>query len=214
MGWPRTIIENGKDLSAGRVQHKSAFRILRPDPLLIKVLSRLKSKQTDALLKTVADVLGEEGIELLNSTILLEKYLAEEGILTKRKPCRGELENIRFGLRKALELARLDIGQTLVVKDCTVIAVEAMEGTDRAIKRAGKLVKDGLVVTKVARPSQDMRFDVPVVGLETIASMVEAGATSLGLERGRVLLLERDALIRMANKNSIAIIGSDIDENV
>ncbi len=199
-------------IMAGRVRHKSAFRILRPDHLLLKVLSRLRSKQTDALLKTVADVLGEEGIELLDSTLLLGKYLAEDGVLSKRGPGRTERPDVAFGLHKARELARLDIGQTVVVKDQTVIAVEAMEGTDRTIQRAGKLVSGRLVVAKVARPSQDMRFDVPVVGLGTITSMVEAGATVLGLERGRVLLLERDALIREADQNDIAIVGADVDE--
>jgi DUF1009 family protein len=196
---------------AGRVKHVRAFDILRPDRLSLKVLSRLRSRSTEAMLLAVADVLGEEGIELLDSTLLLRHHLATEGPMTRRKPSKEELESLRFGLEMARGLASLDIGQTVVVKRMAVVAAEAMEGTDRAIRRAGEIAEGPFVVVKVARPRQDMRFDVPVVGPKTIESMAAVGATVLGLETGRVLLLERDELLRRAEDLAIGVYGAARD---
>ena len=184
-----------------------AFDIVRPDRLTLKVLSRIRSRSTEAMLRAVADVLGEEGIALLDSTLLLRRHLAAEGPLTKRKPSKDDLESLRFGLEMARGLSSLDIGQTVVVKRMAVVAAEAMEGTDRAIHRAAETARGPFVVVKVARPRQDMRFDVPVVGPGTIDSMEAAGATVLGLEADRVLLLEREELLRRAEAAGIAVYG-------
>lgn len=192
---------------AGRVRHVRAFQILKPDWLMLKILARLPSRTTEAMLATLADVLSEEGVELLDSTLLLSSYLADEGAMTRRKPGKQELEDIRFGASKARGLAALDVGQTVVVKAKSIVCAEAMEGTDAAIRRARDVVDPPIVVVKVARPEQDPRFDVPVVGPNTVASMVAAGATALGLEAGRVLLLERDAFLREADAKDIAVFG-------
>ncbi|HEY7697387.1 MAG TPA: UDP-2,3-diacylglucosamine diphosphatase LpxI [Vicinamibacteria bacterium] len=192
---------------AGRVKHAKVFDILRPDPLTLKVLTRLRSRSTEAMLLTVADVLAEEGIALLDSTVLLRQQLATGGPMTRRKPGKEELESLRFGLSMAKGLSALDIGQTVVVKRMAVVAAEAMEGTDRAIRRAAEVSAGPFVVVKVARPRQDMRFDVPVVGPGTIDSMEAAGASVLGLESGRVLLLEREELLRRANDRGLGIYG-------
>lgn len=196
-----------KAIMAGRVRHVRAFQVLKPDRLMLKILSRLPSRTTEAMLKTLADVLAEEGVELLDSTILLAPFLADHGAMTRRRPSKHELEDIRFGAAKARGLAALDIGQSVVIKRKSVVTAEAMEGTDGAIRRAPGVVDGPFVVVKVARPEQDMRFDVPVVGPETIASMAEAGAGALGLEAGRVLLLERDQLLRDADEHDIAVYG-------
>lgn len=192
---------------AGRVRHVNALQILKPDKLTLKVLGRLRSSASDTLLKTVAGVLAEEGIALLDSTVLMREQMATAGPMTKRKPKKDELENARFGAAMARGLAGLDIGQTVVVKKMAVVAAEAMEGTDAAIRRAGELTGGPFVVVKVARPRQDMRFDVPVVGPGTIDSMAAAGATALGLEAERVLLLDRDDLLHRANAAKIAVFG-------
>lgn len=202
-------------IMAGQVKHKRIFRVIRPDRLLLKALSRLRSRNTDAILKTVADVFAEEGIELMDSTSLLSALLAELGPMAERHPTREEMENIAFGYRVAKEVARLDIGQTVVVKGKAVVAVEAMEGTDETIRRAAGVVSSapgGLAVIKVARPSQDMRFDVPVVGPRTIDVMAEASASVLAIEAGKCLLVERDELLRRADRARIAVVGmSDED---
>lgn len=197
----------GRAVMAGRVRHARAFSVLRPDRLMLKVLLRLRSRTTMAMLGAVAEVLGEEGVELLDSTCLLGPYLASEGAMTKRRPNREELSEIGFGLEKARGLAELDIGQTVVVKGRSVVVAEAMEGTDRAIERARGVVEGPFVVVKVARPQQDMRFDVPVVGPRTIESMARAEATVLALEAGRVLLLDREALLETADRTGVAVFG-------
>lgn len=194
-------------IMAGRVRHVSAFQVLRPDRLTLRVLSRLSSRSTDEMLKSLADVLGEEGIELLDSTLLLRPHMATKGPMTRRRPSKNEREDFEFGISLARGLAELDIGQTVIVKSKAVVAAEAMEGTDAAIRRAGDIVEGPLTVVKVARPSQDMRFDVPVIGPNTIESMAACSASAIGLETGRVLLLERDALLEMANERSIAVVG-------
>ena len=195
-------------IMAGQVKHKKIFRSLRPDPGLLRVLSRMKSRNTDAILGAVADVLAEEGIQLLDSTSLLRSWVATEGVLGKRKPSAGEKKDIAFGLRMAREIARLDVGQTVVVRAGAVVAVEAMEGTDETILRAGGIVSGGLTVAKVARPSQDMRFDVPVVGPRTIEVMADVGCTVLALQAERTLLLERETLVEKANDSKIVVIGA------
>jgi hypothetical protein len=196
-----------KAILAGRVRHVKALQILKPDKLTLKVLGRLRSRATDSLLKTVAGVLAEEGIELLDSTLLLREQMATEGAMSRRKPRKNELADARFGLSMARGLAGLDIGQTVVVRKTAVVAAEAMEGTDAAIRRAGELTEGPFVVVKVARPLQDMRFDVPVVGPGTVDAMELAGATALGLEARRVLLLDREDLLERANARKIAVFG-------
>jgi DUF1009 family protein len=208
----RILKEAGIDrvIMAGQVKHKRVFNILRPDKLLIKVLSRLRSRSTDTILKAVADVLSEEGVELIDSTLLLTSVLSTEGPMGKRRPSTEEKDNLAFGYRMAKALARLDIGQTVVVKEKSVVAVEAMEGTDETVRRAGRIVSEspgGLAVVKVARPSQDMRFDVPVVGPRTIEVMSEAGVSVLALEPGKCLLLEKDTLLKRADELKIAVYG-------
>ena len=195
-------------IMAGQVKHKKIFRSLRPNPGLLRVLSRMKSRNTDAILGAVADVLGEEGIQLMDSTSLLRSWVATEGVLGKRKPSAGEKKDIAFGLRMAREIARLDVGQTVVVRGGAVVAVEAMEGTDETIRRAGGIVSGGLTVAKVARPSQEMRFDVPVVGPRTIEVMADVGCVVLALQAERTLLLERETLLERANDSKIVVIGA------
>ncbi len=195
-------------IMAGQVKHKKIFRSLRPDPGLLRVLSRMKSRNTDAILGAVADVLAEEGIHLLDSTSLLRSLVATEGVLGKRKPSSEEKKDIAFGLRTAREITRLDIGQTVVVKSGAVVAVEAMEGTDETIRRAGGIVAGGLTVAKVARPSQDMRFDVPVVGPRTIEVMADVGCAVLALQAEKSLLLERETLLEKANDAKIVVVGA------
>jgi DUF1009 family protein len=190
------------------VKHAKAFDVLRPDRLTLKVLTRTRARSTHLILRTIADVLAEEGIELLDSTLLLREHLASEGALTRRKPSEEEMESLRFGLEMARGLAALDIGQAVVVKRLAVVAAEAMEGTDHAIRRAAEITEGPFVVVKVARPQQDMRFDVPVVGRKTIDSMEAAGAVALGLEAGRVLLLDREEVVRRADASRIAIYGA------
>ncbi len=208
----RIFRESGasRAIMAGQVKHKKVFQLLRPDRLLIKVLTRLKTRNTDAILKAVADVLEEEGIHLLDSTVLLTALLAEPGPMGRKSPSRNDEENIAFGFLMAKEIARLDIGQTVVVKSKAVVAVEAMEGTDETIRRAGEIMSNSrgdLAVVKVARPSQDMRFDVPVVGPQTIVTMSEVGASVLALESAKCLLLERSEILRLADEKGIAVTG-------
>jgi DUF1009 family protein len=192
---------------AGQVRHKKVFSLLKPDPALLRIWSRMKTRNTDAILGAVADVLAEEGIALMDSTALLRPWMASAGELGSRSPSGEEEKDIAFGYRAARELARLDIGQTVVVKGGAVVAAEAMEGTDETIRRAGSLVSGGLTVVKVARPSQDMRFDVPVVGPRTIEVMHQAGCSVLALQAGMTLLLERDALLEIADRHRIVVFG-------
>ena len=196
-------------LMAGQVKHTQIFSAIRPDWKLMQLLFSLKEKNTDALIGGVAKVLLEEGIVLEDSTVFLEPLLAEEGILTQRPPTAEERRNLDYGRKVARGLAQFDIGQTVVVADGACIAVEAMEGTDATIRRAAQLA-DGkpLSVIKVSKPNQDMRFDVPVVGLPTIAVMQECGATALSVDAGKTLLFDRDELIALADAAGIAIVGT------
>jgi DUF1009 family protein len=206
---------------AGQVKHKQIFSSIRPDWRLAKLLLNLRTRNTDMLLGAVAKVLGDEGIELLSSTAFLEPLLAQEGVLTDRAPDEEERKDIEYGLGVARAVAGFDIGQTVVVAAQACVAVEAMEGTDAAIARAGELMRSleddapgdastlrrRLTVIKVAKPKQDMRFDVPVIGMHTLEVMKSARATCLSIEAGRTLLFDRDALLRRANEEGVAIIA-------
>ncbi|MGA2966068.1 MAG: UDP-2,3-diacylglucosamine diphosphatase LpxI [Terriglobales bacterium] len=202
---------------AGQVKHKQIFSAIKPDWRLAKLLLSLGTRNTDSLLGALAKVLADEGIVLENSTALLEPLLAKAGVLTQRSPTAQERQNIDYGRPIARRLAEYDIGQTVVVAEAACVAVEAMEGTDQTIERAGQLMRsldlDGdastlsraLTVVKVAKPAQDLRFDVPVIGVKTIETMARAGATCLAIDAGRCLLLDGDAIIQAANAASISI---------
>jgi UDP-2,3-diacylglucosamine hydrolase len=192
---------------AGQVKHTRLFANIVPDLTLLSVLMRLGSKNTDSLISAVADVLAENGIELLDSTAFLTPLLAGEGALTRRAASAPEEADFAFGCRIADAIAGLDIGQTIAVKDAAVVAVEAMEGTDEVIVRAGRLAGPGVRIVKVAKPRQDMRFDVPVVGLPTIRAMREAGATALSIDAGRTLVLDGEEMFRAADESGIAVVG-------
>ena len=195
-------------LMAGQVKHTQIFSSVRPDWKLLQLLLSLKEKNTDALIGGVAKVLLEEGIVLEDSTLFLEPLLANAGILTQRAPSPEEHLNLDYGRKVAGGLAQYDIGQTVVVADGACIAVEAMEGTDAVIRRAAELARGKpLCVVKVAKPNQDMRFDVPVVGLPTIVVMKECGATALSLEAGKTLLFDCEELLAQADAAGITIVG-------
>ena len=207
-----------KAVMAGQVKHKQIFSSIRPDWRLAKLLLNLRTRSTDALLGAVAKVLSDEGIELISSTAFLEPLLAQEGVLTARAPDEEECKNIEYGLGVAQALASFDIGQTVVVAAQACVAVEAMEGTDATIERAGRLMatleadastlERRLTVVKVAKPKQDMRFDVPVIGLSTVETMLRAGASCLSIEAGKTLLFDRDAVLELASKAGIAIVAA------
>ena len=192
---------------AGQVKHVKIFSGIIPDLTLLSVIRRLKSRNTDALISAVADVMRDEGIELLDSTAFLSPLLAGAGVLSSRAPDEQERADFEFGYRMADAIAALDIGQTIAVKHKAVVAVEAMEGTDEVIGRAGFLAGPGVRIVKVAKPNQDMRFDVPVVGLATIQAMRVAGASALSVDAGRTLIFDRDAFFKSANDVRIAVVG-------
>ncbi len=197
-----------KALMAGQVKHVQIFGSSLPDLTMIRMLAGLKRKNTDALIGAVAGVLEEAGIELIESTEFLGPHLAPEGTITRRGLDRREQADLEFGRPVAHKIALLDIGQTIVVRDRAVVAVEAMEGTDAAILRAGELTgRKELTVIKVSKPAQDMRFDVPVIGPGTIRNMADAGATALVLDAHRTLLVDRAQLVQSADENGIAIVG-------
>ena len=191
---------------AGQVKHNKIFSAIRPDWRLAKLLLALPSKNTDSLIGAVAKVLGDEGIELVNSTEFLGPLLPQEGVLTRRAPSDAEAADIAYGRNVARQIAGLDLGQTVVVRDCACVAIEAMEGTDETIERAARITSgQGLTVVKVSKPQQDMRFDVPVIGLQTIEVMRRSNATALAIDARRTLLFDRDAMIQAANEADIAI---------
>lgn len=204
-------------IMAGQVKHKQIFSRIRPDWRLAKLLLSLRTRNTDALLRAVAKVLGDEGIMLENSTSFLEPLLAKPGLLTQRAPTDEERKNIDYGRDVARHLTHYDIGQTVVVAESACMAVEAMEGTDATIERAGEMMRSlegeastlsrALTVIKIAKPDQDMRFDVPVIGVKTIEVMLAAGATCLALDAGKCLLLDGDAVLRAADAAKISIVA-------
>jgi UDP-2,3-diacylglucosamine hydrolase len=207
-------------IMAGQVKHKQIFSAIKPDWRLAKLLLSLGTRNTDSLLGGVAKILADEGILLENSTALLEPLLAKSGVLTRRSPTDQERKNIDYGRSVAHRLAEYDIGQTVVIAESACVAVEAMEGTDATIERAGQIMRSlevegesamldrALTVVKIAKPAQDMRFDVPVIGVATIDAMKRAGASCLAIDAGRCLLLDGDSIIRAANEAAIAIIAS------
>jgi UDP-2,3-diacylglucosamine hydrolase len=205
-------------IMAGQVKHKQIFSSIRPDRRLAKLLFSLATRNTDALIGAVAKVLADEGITLLSSTSYLEPLLAKPGVHTKRAPNESEMTNINYGRDVARHLTQYDIGQTVVIAESACVAVEAMEGTDATIRRAGEMMnslegKSGslfsraLTVVKVAKANQDMRFDVPVIGVRTIETMREAGATCLALDAGKCLLLDGSRIIATADLAGIAIVA-------
>ncbi len=196
-----------KAMMAGQVKHTQLFSGAMPDMRMVKMLWNLPRRNTVALIGGIADELAKEGIELIHSTFFIMDQLAPVGVITKRKPTDIELANIEYGLHIATELGRLDLGQTVVVRGKACVAIEAMEGTDAAIIRAGQLAKGKLTVVKVAKAEQDMRFDVPVVGVPTVEAMIVAGATCLSITAGKTLIFDRDAMLMLANANRISIIG-------
>jgi len=206
---------------AGQVKHKQIFSAIRPDWRLAKVLLSLGTRNTDSLIGAVAKVLEDEGIHLISSTSYLEPLLAKAGVLTRRAPTDAEQNNIAYGRQVARHLAQYDIGQTVVIAESACVAVEAMEGTDATILRAGEIMKSSvhahddspvlsraLTVVKVSKPKQDMRFDVPVVGVKTIETMSQAGATCLAIDAGKCLLLDGDRVIQAADAAGVSILGS------
>jgi DUF1009 family protein len=193
---------------AGQVKHTKLFAgWVIPDATLLSVLRKLQSKNTDGLIGAVAGVLRDHGIELIDSTALLQPLLAGAGVLTDRAPTAEQRQDFAFGYRMADAIAGLDIGQTVAVKHQAVVAVEAMEGTDEVIGRAGHLAGPGVRIVKVAKPRQDMRFDVPVIGVATIQAMRSAGADALSIDAGRTLVLDGGAVFTSANEAGITIVG-------
>jgi DUF1009 family protein len=191
---------------AGQVKHNKIFSSIKPDWKLAKLLFSLPVKNTDSLIGAVARVLEEEGIELVDSTKFLGPLLAEPGVLTRRAPDEAEAADIAYGREIARQIAGLDLGQTVVVRDRACVAIEAMEGTDETIERAARIAGgQRIVVVKVSKPAQDMRFDVPVVGLRTIEVMRRSHATALAVDAGRTLLFEREGLLEAADAAGIAI---------
>lgn len=200
-----------KVIMAGQVKHVQIFSSSMPDMRMVKMLWKLPRRNTNALIGGVAAELAKDGIELVDSTLFIRDHLAGEGVLTKRQPNDLELENIEYGLQIAREIARLDLGQTIVVRGKACVAVEAMEGTDETIKRAGELVRGKLTVIKVAKPEQDMRFDVPVVGVPTIEVMIAAGATCLSITTGKTLIFDGPSMLALADRNKICVVGSPFE---
>jgi DUF1009 family protein len=192
---------------AGQVKHAKIFGGIVPDLTALSVLRALTTKSTDGLIGAVAQVLKERGIDVLDSTALLTPLLAKPGGLTRRAPTADEQQDFDFGYRLADTIAGLDIGQTIAVKHLAVVAVEAMEGTDAVIARAGQLAGPGVRIIKVAKPRQDMRFDVPVVGTATIAAMQAAGATALSIDAGKTLVIDGDAVFAAADAAGIAVVA-------
>ena len=192
---------------AGQVKHAKIFGGIVPDMTALSVLAALTSKNTDGLIGAVAKVLRDRGIDVLDSTALLTPLLARPGVLTHRAPTVEEERDFAFGYRMADAIAGLDIGQTVAVKDQAVVAVEAMEGTDAVIARAGQLAGAGVRIVKVAKPNQDMRFDVPVVGVATIAAMHAAGASALSIDAGKALVIDGDAVFAAANHAGISVVA-------
>lgn len=196
-------------LMAGQVKHKQIFSGALPDFRMMMMLAKLVRKNTDSLLGAVVGEIESDGITFIDSTHFVPHLLADTGAMTKRAPSKQEKADIEYGLEVARAVAGLDLGQTIVIRGCAVVAVEAMEGTDAAILRAGELANGrDLTVVKVAKPNQDMRFDVPVVGVPTLETMVRAGATALSITAGKTLMFDKEKMIEQANRRKIAIVGN------
>ena len=209
-----------KAIMAGQVKHVQIFSRAVPDARMLRMLLRLPRRNTNSLIGAVAAELASEGIDLIDSTYFLQDYLPSPGSLTNRKPNAAERADVEYGLEIAREMSRLDLGQTIVVRGKACVAIEAMEGTDETIRRAGELLGGGrqtrkrlrltsgaLTVLKLSKPDQDMRFDVPVIGVPTIETMIAAGATCLCISAGKTLMFDRDEMIALANKNKLAVLA-------
>ncbi|MBI5182411.1 MAG: UDP-2,3-diacylglucosamine diphosphatase LpxI [Nitrospirae bacterium] len=196
-----------KVVMAGKVPKTLMFTKIRPDMRAVSLYIKLKDSKDDSILLGIVSELEKEGIMVEEPTRYLSYLLAEKGVITKKRPTKDEMRDIEFGFAIAKEMGRLDIGQTVVVKDRAVLAVEAIEGTDEAIKRGGELGRGGVVVIKAAKPKQDMRFDAPVIGLNTIRTLKEAKAAALCVEAGKTILLEKEEMIKLADREKICIIG-------
>lgn len=205
----RTFLRAGitEAVMAGGIKKVKFLENFRPDLRGAKFLARIKRKDDDALLRGIAEELESEGIKILQSTLCVPQIVASEGVLTQRSPSAAEWEDARFGFRVAKEIGRLGIGQTIVIKKQIVVAVEALEGTDAAIERGGRLARSGFVVVKVSKPEQDLRFDVPAVGVATVARLHEAGGTVLAVEAGKTILLEKELLLKQAEDSGISVVA-------
>ncbi len=192
---------------AGGIRKVRLLSNFRPDLRGARFLAKIKGREDDVLLRGIADELAADGIRVLESTLCLPGILCRDGVLTKHQPDRHEWDDVRLGFRTAKEIGRLGIGQTVVVKNQVVVAVEAVEGTDAAIQRGGSLAHAGCVVVKVSKPQQDLRFDVPAVGIDTVTRLHDIGATVLALEAGKTILLEKEALLDQADSYGIAVVG-------
>jgi len=196
-------------IMAGQVNQDHLFDpTIKFDEEFQQLFEAIKDRKADTIFSAVADKLKEEGVELVDSTFLLKKCLAPKGTITKRGPTLNELEDITFGRGIAKAMGKIDVGQTVVVKDKAIVAIEAMEGTDRTIFRGGQIVREGAVVVKMSKPDQDLRFDVPVVGPRTIQTMIKCRAKCLGIEAGKTLLIDQKAILKVANKAGICIVSA------
>jgi len=196
-----------KVIMAGQVNPRKLFYKDVGDDVLKKLLAAVRDKRPDTIFSAVADMLGDHGIELIDSTLFLEKYLPEAGVLTRTQPDERMWQDIRFGFDMAKRVAGLDIGQTLVVNHGSIVAVEAIEGTDAAIRRAGRVSNGGIVVVKVSKPNQDMRFDIPVVGPRTVKNLAQMRGKCLAIEAGKTLMIDRSECLARADRHGIAIVA-------
>jgi len=192
---------------AGGIRKVRLLGNFRPDLRGARFLAKVKSREDDALLRGIADELAQDGIRIVDSTFCLSDIIPQEGVLTRTAPSAAQWADVDLGIRLAKEIGRLGIGQTVVVKNHVIVAVEAVEGTDAAIQRGGQLAKSGCVVVKVSKPHQDLRFDVPAVGVETIASLRRVGGAVLAIEAGKSILIEKDELLRAAEDCGIAVVA-------
>ena len=192
---------------AGGIRKVRLLGNFRPDLRGARFLARIKSREDDALLRGIADELGSDGIRVIESTFCLSGIMPQEGVLTRKAPNAAQWEDIQLGFHSAKEVGRLGIGQTVVVKNRVILAVEAVEGTDAAIQRGGQLAKSGCVVVKVSKPHQDLRFDVPAIGVETINSLRQVGGAVLAIEAGKAILIDKDELLRRADDCGIAVVA-------
>ena len=200
----------------GKVTKEVLYKngVMIPDLTTIRVLASLPDRKDDTIMNAIVKLIEDKGMHVMDQTVLIQPLLPEPGVLTKRKPTEQEWEDMRFGFRMAKELGRLDIGQTVVVKNRAVMALEAIEGTDACILRGGFLGKGGVVVAKTAKPAQDNRFDMPSVGTTTLTSMIHAGATGIVIEAGRTLLVDRKRTLAMAEEKGITIVSMNESESV
>lgn len=200
--------ENIKEaVMAGGIDKKSIYGKIRPDMRALMEWAKLRNRLDDGILRALASILEEEGITVRESTLFLKSIMAPKGVLSKRKPSESEEKDIEFGWRLAKEIGRLDIGQCVVVKNLVVLAVEAIEGTDETIRRGGRLGKDKAVIVKILKPQQDLRFDLPAVGLQTIRTMAEVNASCLALEAGKVLIFEKELMLAEADQHKMALVA-------